>query len=68
MSSSETLIKYWTMDLGEEEPELKAFRYMTIEEIAEREALNFANTATTLRERVVAELAKANGGRSKPPT
>jgi len=36
-------------------------RYMSPAEIKEREALNIANTASALRARVVAELAKSNG-------
>lgn len=56
------------MDLGDEEPRLQAVHYMTPAEIDERDALNVANTATALRARVIAELAKENGGRSKPPT
>jgi hypothetical protein len=65
---SDTLFKYWLMDLGDEEPRLQAVHYMTPQEITERDALNVANTATALRARVIAELARENGGRSKPST
>lgn len=37
-------------------------RYMSSAEVKEREALNIANTASALRARVIAELAKGNGG------
>lgn len=65
---SNALQKYWSMDLGDEEPQLEAVYYMTPDEVAERYLLNFANTASAQRARVVEELAKANGGRSKPST
>lgn len=59
MTPSDPLIKGYACDKDthEEHP----IRFMTPEEIKERDALNYANTASALRQRVVAELARANG-------
>lgn len=60
MESIDPLIK--------EHDEHGPIRYMSAAEIKERDALYIANTASALRARVVAELAKANGGSPKPST
>lgn len=59
MTTSDTLIKYYEKD--EETGEMIPVRYMTPAEVEERDSLNIANTASALRARVVAELAKENG-------
>lgn len=53
MATSDDLIKGY----DEEGP----IRYMSPEEIKEREALRYANTSSNLRARVLVELAKRNG-------
>lgn len=69
METADTLIKsYETIDVLDENGKPTGerlhnvpVRYMSPEEIKERDALNIANTASALRARVVAELAKSNG-------
>jgi len=69
MDTSDPLIKsYETVDVRDENGKLTGeqlhnvpIRYMDAAETKERLDLNIANTASALRARVVAELAKENG-------
>lgn len=53
--SDDPLVKEYDKDTGE------PIHYMNLDEIKERADLNIANTATALRAKVIAHLAKANG-------
>lgn len=56
---NDPLIKHYDKD--PDTGEMIPVRYMTEDEVKEREALNVANTASALRARVLKELAGRNG-------